>query len=310
MLIEIEKIKVAERIRKQTTKVDELAADIKKNGLINPITVMEVDGGARYQLLAGLRRLRAAQLLGWSQIESSVAQPKDAEAVLNIEYSENMQRETFTYSEKMDYARLIAEIEKQKAQERMLEGQICGGTQAGNGRTKQSCFEDRGPQSNSRKPQVRDIVGEKIGMSGRQYDRANYIAEHAPPEIVDALDRGERTIRATYEELCAARKSAKPKDVDVPVEPMRPTAASPVVSVSPEQNAKPVSALDRAICAERELDAIKYRQHNEIFHRDSIIENLKNRVQELEAALVEAQARILALETEIANSTEEVGRHA
>jgi len=69
MLIAIEKIKVAERIRKQTTKVDELAADIKKNGLINPITVMEVDGGARYQLLAGLRRLRAAQLLGWSQIE-------------------------------------------------------------------------------------------------------------------------------------------------------------------------------------------------------------------------------------------------
>lgn len=306
MLIEIEKIKVAERIRKQTTKVDELAADIKKNGLINPITVMEVDDGNRYQLLAGLRRLRAAQLLGWSHIESSVAQPKDAEAVLNIEYSENMQRETFTYSEKMDYARLIAEIEKQKAQERKQEGQILGGTKAGNGRQKQSCFVDHGPQSNSRKPLARDIVGEKIGMSGRQYDRANYIAEHAPPEIVDALDRGERTIRATYEELCAARKSTKPKDVDVTVEPMRPTAATPVVSVSPEQNAKPMSDLDRAICAERELDAIKYRQHNEIFHRDSIIENLKKRVLELEAALAEAQARILVLETETANSKEGV----
>ena len=298
MLIAIEKIKVSERIRKQTTKIDELAADIQKNGLINPITVMAVDDGARYQLLAGLRRLRAAQLLGWSHIESSVAQPKDAEAVLNIEYSENMQRETFTYSEKMDYARLIAEIEKQKAQERKQEGQILGGTKAGNGRTKQSSLVDDRPQSNSRKPLVREIVGEKIGMSGRQYYRANYIAEHAPPEIVDALDRGERSINAAYDELRAARKDAKPKDVVVPVEPLRLNSTSPVASVPPEPSAKPASDLERAIRAEQELDALKYRQHNEIFHRDSIIENLKKRVLELEAALAEAQARIMVLETE------------
>ena len=306
MLIAIEKIKVAERIRKQTTKVDELAADIKKNGLINPITVMEVDDGSRYQLLAGLRRLRAAQLLGWSQIESSVAQPKDAEAILNIEYSENMQRETFTYSEKMDYARLIAEIEKQRAQERKQEGQILGGTKAGKSRPQQNSFEDGRPQSYERKPQARDIIGEKIGMSGRQYYRANYIAEHAPPEIVEALDRGERSIYATYDELRAIKKDAKPKDVDIPVEQLRPTAATSIVSVSPEQNAKPVSDLDRAIRAEQELDALKYRQHNDIFHRDSIIENLKKRVLELEAALAEAQARILVLETEKVKSTKEV----
>ena len=297
MLIAIEKIKVSERIRKQTTKIDELAADIRQNGLINPITVMAVDDGVRYQLLAGLRRLRAAQLLGWSHIESSVAQPKDAEAVLNIEYSENMQRETFTYSEKMDYARLIAEIEKQKAQERKQEGQILGGTKAGNGRTKQSSFVDDRPQSNSRKPLVRDIVGEKIGMSGRQYYRANYIAEHAPPEIVDALDRGERSVNATYEELRAARKDAKPKDVVVPVEPLRLNSTPPVMAKA-EPERESISDLDRAIRAEQELDALKYRQHNEIFHRDSIIENLKKRVLELEAALAEAQARIVVLETE------------
>lgn len=304
MLIAIEKIKVSERIRKQTTKIDELAADIRKNGLINPITVMEVDGGARYQLLAGLRRLRAAQLLDWSHIESSVTQPKDAEAVLNIEYSENMQRETFTYSEKMDYARLIAEIEKQKAQERKQEGQISGGTKAGKGRPKQNSFVDRGPPSYERKPLVRDIIGEKIGMSGRQYDRANYIAEHATPEIIDTLDRGERSIKATYEELRAAGKKVEPIDVDVPIEQLR-LATAPVVSVSPEQNEKPVSDLDRAIRVEQELDALKYRQHNEIFHRDSIIENLKKRVLELEAALAEAQARIVVLETEKCNQEDE-----
>ncbi len=45
MRIEIESIKVAARIRKLTAKIDALAADIQKNGLINPITVMAVDGG-------------------------------------------------------------------------------------------------------------------------------------------------------------------------------------------------------------------------------------------------------------------------
>ncbi|GHU51781.1 hypothetical protein AGMMS49975_06280 [Clostridia bacterium] len=42
--------------------------------------------------------------------------------MLKIEFSENEQREPFTYSEKMDYARLIEEIETAKAKERMLLG--------------------------------------------------------------------------------------------------------------------------------------------------------------------------------------------
>ena len=40
-------------------------------------------------------------------------------------------------------------------------------------------MEDRGPPSYEHKPQVRDIVGENIGESGKQYYRTNYIEEHA-----------------------------------------------------------------------------------------------------------------------------------
>ncbi len=54
--------------------------------------------------------------------------------------------------------------------------------------------------------------------------------------------------------------------------------------------------LQRAIRAESELDAFKYRQHNEIYHRDSIIENQKRRIAELEEALETANARIRELE--------------
>lgn len=262
MRINVENIKVAERIRKLAAGVDELAADIQKNGLINPITVMPIDGGAGYQLLAGLRRLRAGQSLGWEQIEGTVVSPKDAEAALNIEYSENVQRDAFTFSEKMDYARLIAEIEKAKARERML---------AGRKEDDPMIARSQGTRGSSR-----EAVGPKVGMSGAQYDRAKYITDHAPQEVIDELDRGDRTIYRTYKELRAAEQAP---EADVPT-----------------ADAVKETDLERAIRAESELDAFKYRQHNEIFHRDNIIESLKKRVAELEAALEAANARIQELE--------------
>lgn len=278
MNVAVGKIKVADRIRKLTAGIDELAKDIRKNGLINPITVMMVEGDGQYQLLAGLRRLRAAQSLGWEEIAVTVVAPKDAEAALSIEYSENVQREAFTFSEKMDYARLIEEIEQAKA----LERKSVGGETAGRNRPKKDG--NHGAQPNGqRNPRARDVVGGKIGMSGFQYDRATYIADHATQEVIDELDRGERTIRGTYDELRSAEKETKTEDV-------------PDVSAFPHSTSE--SDLDRAIRAESELDAFKYRQHNEIFHRDSIIESLKNRIAELEAALDAANARIRELEGE------------
>jgi ParB family chromosome partitioning protein len=206
----IERIIIKERIRKDITKISELAEDIKRNGLLNPVTLMRVEGGA-LQLLAGLRRIRAVQLLGWADIEGNVVAPADAEAALRIEISENEQREPFTYSEKMDYARILEEIESAKALERKKEGQLLGGTIGGRGRSKDDSLVFPGTPSyqdnGDAKKKTRDIVGGKIGMSGVQYDRAKYIADNATPEVIEQLDRGERTIRGTYDELRAKEKT-------------------------------------------------------------------------------------------------------
>ena len=193
MKIEINKIKITVRIRKEIGKIEELAANIREHGLIAPIAVMPLDDG-EFQLLAGLRRIRAMELNGETEIDAKVFPASDAEAALRIEYSENEQREPFTYSEKMDYAKLIEEIEKARAKERMSEGGK-GGILEG--------VDDR-PHLKSGKS--RDNIGSKIGMSGRQYERAKYIAENAPSEIIDELDRGERTINGAYEELRAKKK--------------------------------------------------------------------------------------------------------
>jgi ParB family chromosome partitioning protein len=97
--------------------ITELARDIALNGLPHPVTVLEAEGG-NYRLLAELRRLKAVQSLGMTEIAVNVVSPVDAEAALRIEVSENEQREDFTYSEEMDFARLLEEIERAKALER------------------------------------------------------------------------------------------------------------------------------------------------------------------------------------------------
>ena len=79
MLIEIEKIIVSDRIRKDFGDIQELADDIKENGLINPPVVTP-----EFELIAGERRLRALQLLNYKQVEVRVMSVKDAEHQLNL----------------------------------------------------------------------------------------------------------------------------------------------------------------------------------------------------------------------------------
>ena len=300
MKIDICKIKVTARIRKQTVKIDELAADIKKNGLLNPVTVMP--SGEEYQLLAGLRRLRAAQSLGWTEIEVNAVTPKDAESALNIEYSENIQREQFTFSEKMDYTRLIEEIEQAKAKERMLAG-----------KKNEQCdpmHHGAYPPQGTR----RSIIGGKIGMSGFQYDRAKYIADRAPQDVIDALDSGERSISKTYAEL---RTKAQAEESEAkPRQPIHPPAVKtrqhrPNLSAHDEEAVRKLHEYHalppegkiaelqrqlreeraRAAGAESELARLQELHHNDVYHRDSIIESLNRQLGAANARILELEAK-------------------
>ena len=71
-------------------ELESLAGSIRQNGLLQPITVREVQKG-QYQLVAGERRLRAAKLAGMTQIPAIVRPCGGlASAVLGLE--ENTQR--------------------------------------------------------------------------------------------------------------------------------------------------------------------------------------------------------------------------
>lgn len=117
MIVDIEKVVVRDRIRKDFGDIQELADDIMQNGLINPPVVNK-----DYELLAGERRLRACKSLGWSQIEVRMMDTRDAEHELNVEISENDVRKGFTKSERVDYMKRLLRIEQAKANERECSG--------------------------------------------------------------------------------------------------------------------------------------------------------------------------------------------
>jgi ParB family chromosome partitioning protein len=82
--------------------LEELAASIKANGVIEPIIVRALPAGtpgtARYEIVAGERRWLAAQLAGLTDIPTIVRQITDQQAVA-IALIENIQREELTAAE-------------------------------------------------------------------------------------------------------------------------------------------------------------------------------------------------------------------
>jgi ParB family chromosome partitioning protein len=72
----------------QAEGVAELADSLREHGLLQPILVRPNDGG--YTLIAGSRRLRAAESLGWARIKALVMGDGDPELLALIE---NLQRE-------------------------------------------------------------------------------------------------------------------------------------------------------------------------------------------------------------------------
>ena len=70
--------------------LEELAASILENGLLQPILVREY-GDGRYQIIAGERRFRASKLAGLSEIPTIVLDKDDRRAA-EISLIENTSR--------------------------------------------------------------------------------------------------------------------------------------------------------------------------------------------------------------------------
>lgn len=85
-----------------------LAESIKENGLLQPITVRQVDN--RFELIAGERRYRACLLNGSKDIEAIILDKNDEESA-NLALVENLQREDLNAVEQAMAMRRIMQTE-------------------------------------------------------------------------------------------------------------------------------------------------------------------------------------------------------
>jgi len=103
------------RLDMRTESLEELAESIRAQGVIQPVVVRPVAGAApgqpqRYEIIAGERRWRAAQIAGLHEVPAVVREVPD-EAAIAMALIENIQRENLNpLEEARSLERLISEF--------------------------------------------------------------------------------------------------------------------------------------------------------------------------------------------------------
>jgi ParB family chromosome partitioning protein len=103
------------RVDMRQESLEELASSIKAQGIVQPIVVRPVDGAApgasqRYEIIAGERRWRAAQIAGLAVVPAVIRRVPD-EAAIAMSLIENIQRENLNpLEEARALERLISEF--------------------------------------------------------------------------------------------------------------------------------------------------------------------------------------------------------
>lgn len=90
-ILEIERSPYQPRRDFREEELKELAESLKNTGLVQPPTVRKNAAG-RYELISGERRLRAAQLAGWTKIRVTLVEADDQTAAV-MTTTENINRE-------------------------------------------------------------------------------------------------------------------------------------------------------------------------------------------------------------------------
>jgi N6-adenosine-specific RNA methylase IME4 len=176
----IDQITVGERHRRDLGDIDGLAKSIAEVGLLQPIAVT-FDG----HLIAGERRLRAIELLGWKTIPCTLI-PINLGQIVRGEFAENTCRKDFTLSEAVAIKRALEPLEKAAAKERQREGGRSGGQGSG-----------KLPEAS--KGNAADKAAKATGMARRTLEKAEAVvtaAEAEPERFGKLLADMDRTGRA------------------------------------------------------------------------------------------------------------------
>lgn len=159
-------------------EMQQMAESVKEHGVLVPALVREKPGGG-YEMVAGHRRKRAAELAELPEIPCIVRNLTDDEAII-VMVDSNLQREKILPSEKaFAYKMRLEAMERKQGQRNDL-------TSAND------------LQKLAKRQTSRDKVAEKAGKSHetiRLYIRLTYLL----PEILDMVDDGKIALRPAVE---------------------------------------------------------------------------------------------------------------
>ena len=191
MQLNIKDIKIGERLRKEMGDIRGLADSIKEQGLLQSIGVNENN-----ELIFGLRRIEAAKLLGWEQIDARVV---NVTSLIEGEITENEIRKDFTNDEKV----AIGEMIEQQLSNRQ-----------GQRTDLKQYFDELVPTLAQVK--TRDIAAQKAGFGSHgTYEKAKLISEKANDEIKTKLDSNEFSINQAYNEI---KKDERKQEIEKQIE--------------------------------------------------------------------------------------------
>ncbi|MBV8885832.1 MAG: ParB N-terminal domain-containing protein [Chroococcidiopsidaceae cyanobacterium CP_BM_RX_35] len=167
-VVAIAKVKVGTNRRPlQQEKVDKLMESIKANGLLNPITVDQ-----NFNLIAGLHRLTACQLLGFDQIECKIVTYTDTDRVRLAEIDENLIRSELSALERGELS-----LERDKIMKRLKLRAQPGDNQ----------YSRKGSEMISPPVKTTMELAKEVGYTERTFQQGKQIAKSIDPEVKEII---------------------------------------------------------------------------------------------------------------------------
>ncbi len=172
VLVPIDQIVIGDRVRKDMGDLDEFAASIQRNGLLQPVLVTQ-----ELLLVVGHRRIEAHKRLGRSEIPAIVVNLED---LLSAQRDENAIRKDFTPTEAVALGRLIEEEHRAKIAAQKSEM----GQRNVAYRTDRRSTRDVNQHVVSPLGKTVDVAARAVGMGPQKYEQAKVIvaAAEADPE--------------------------------------------------------------------------------------------------------------------------------
>lgn len=197
-------------------KLQELAEDIKQNGLIQPI-IVRMSGVGEYIVIAGERRLKAAQMLNQAKIKAIIAKDYTDEQVGYIQMAENMKRDDLRYYEMAEF--IIGRIDAGEKQSTVADRLGISKTTV----NAYMCWKDA--------PDFLKDAKDKFNSIRTFADMASLAGEH-PDAVKDYLkDKEDFVTRANVKDL---RKSIE--EPEIQIQEKQENAAAVITGEVPDEN--------------------------------------------------------------------------